>query len=200
MKAWRGMGIWRRTQIWQDMVRHQPSRLWWSRVKARSDPALSPLWRDVSYRKWNWYTETQWGNHIWRLDTGSYTEVVPWHNDTSQNSREQPIAIVFHRRGRFSNGNKRTTTMKPRKKWRGEGVNSYPILISSNIPFQNQNHPWFSLVILTPFSVANWTPSSQYMDNGRKRVLGVFRLLLRGMVRETRHKGCVSVCVHVGGS
>lgn len=148
------MGGSRWIQIWQDMVRHQTSRLWWSRVKATNDPALSPLSRDVSYRKWNWYTETQCGNHIWRLNTGSYIEVVPWHNDTSQNSWKQPIAIVFHSRGRILNGNKRKTTMKPTKKWRGEGVNSYPILISSNIPFQNQNHPWFSLVILTPFSVA----------------------------------------------
>jgi len=30
--------------------------------------------------------EAQCSNHIWRLDMGSYREVVPWHNDTSQNS------------------------------------------------------------------------------------------------------------------
>lgn len=40
--------------------------------------------------------------------------------------------------------------MRPEKKG-GRGVNSYPLLMSSNIPFQNQKHPWFSLVILTPF-------------------------------------------------
>lgn len=84
--------------------------------------------------------------------------------------------------------------MKPRKKWRGEGVNSYPILISSNIPFQNQKHPWFSLVILTPFSVAT---EPQVRTGWTMKGRG---LLLQGMVREIRHKGLVSVCVHVGGS
>jgi hypothetical protein len=40
-----------------------------------------------------------------------------------------------------------------------KGVNSYPTLISSNIPFQNQKSPWFSLATLTPFNphLSKWT-------------------------------------------
>lgn len=38
--------------------------------------------------------------------------------------------------------------MNPIRGREQEGVNSYPILISSNIPFQNQKPPWFGLVWL----------------------------------------------------